>query len=111
MKCPYCKKEINLKEMKMRSLPENRYYFGVVVKVLSDHLGYTLNEIHDILKNMFLSEVRYVDTKKGIKEIRVPKSTTELTTISFEQYLSDIRQWASVELSCYIPVPNETEIE
>lgn len=107
MKCPYCQKEINLKEYKMRSLPENRYYFGVVLKILSDELGYSVNEVHELTKQMFLSEVIFLKTKEGVKEIHIPKSTTNLKTVEFEEYLSSIRQWASMELGIYIPTPNE----
>lgn len=40
-------------------------------------------------------------------EIEYARSTTELSTIEFEKYLEDIRRWASMKLSCYIPLPNE----
>lgn len=107
MKCPRCQNEINLKELRIRSLPENRYYFGVVVKIISDELGYTREEVHEILKQKFLSEVIFLKTKESVKEIRIPRSTTNLKTVEFEEYLSSIRQWASMELSIYIPTPNE----
>lgn len=111
MKCPYCKKEINLREVKIRSLPENRYYFGVIVQILSDELGYSREEVHEICKHLFLSEVIFLKTKDGFKEMRIPKSTTQLKTIEFEDYLSNIRQWASIELSIYLPLPNERGID
>lgn len=107
MKCPTCQTEINLKELKIRTTPENNYYFGVVVKILSDELGYTVMEIHEILKQRFLSEIIFLKTKNGVKEISISKSTTLLKTIEFEEYLSSIREFASMELSIYIPLPNE----
>ena len=107
IKCPYCLKEFTGKEAKIRSTPENKYYWGVVVEILSDELGYSKNEIHEILKGMFLSDVKFLKTKNGVKEARIPKSTTELTTAEFENYLSEIRQWAIMELGILIPEPNE----
>ncbi len=95
----------------MRSLPQSKYYFGVVVKIISDELGYTREEVHEICKQMFLSEIIFLKTKKGVRQIRVPKSTTELKTVEFEEYLSSIRQWASMELGIYIPTPNEGVVE
>jgi len=109
MICPYCKKEINIKELRLRSLPENKYYWGVIVKILSDELGYTTNEVHEILKQRFISKVVFLKTKDAVKEMRIPQSTTKLKTVEFEEYLSSIRQWASMELGIYIPTPNEIE--
>ena len=111
MRCPYCKNEINLKETKMRSLPENRYYFGIIVKILSDELGNSPMEIHELCKQLFLGEIVFIKTQKGVREINVSKSTTELSTIEFEEYLSNIRQWASMELGIYLPLPNELSSE
>lgn len=45
------------------------------------------------------------------RDRKVPtlRSTTDLTTIEMEEYLSKIRTWASMTLSCYIPEPNEVD--
>lgn len=110
MKCPYCQNEISLKELRLRTTPENKYYWKIIVGILSNELGYTKEEIHSILKQKFLSEVIFLKTKEGMKEMRIPKSTAELKTIEFEEYLSSIRQWASMELSIYLPLPNEIDL-
>ena len=39
---------------KNRSNQENRYYWKIVVKTLADELGYTGDEMHDILREMFM---------------------------------------------------------
>lgn len=93
----------------MRSLHQNKYYWSVIIETLVNHnnSGYTRNEWHEILKSMFLSEVKMLSTKHGLKEIRIPISTTEISTVGAEDYYSQIRQWASIELSCWIPEPNE----
>lgn len=87
---------------KQRSNQENRYYWGVVIKLLSDHLGYTDEEMHDALKMLFL--------KDNSREIPTLRSTTELTTIEFEKYLENIKMWAANIMNVYIPDPNEVEI-
>lgn len=87
---------------KDRSNKENRYYWGVVVKLLSNHTGYSSDEMHDALRMLFLR-----DTDRKILTIR---STTSLTTVEFEFYLTQIREWASMELDCYIPLPKEVEV-
>lgn len=107
MICPHCKGIVDLKEMRLRSQPQSRYYFGVIIEILSNELGYTKNECHEILKELFLKTLKHLKTKNGVKEVWITKSTTNLTTIDFEEFLSQIRQWASIELSIYLPLPNE----
>ena len=109
MKCPRCNAEINLKELKYRSTPENNYYFGVVIDILSNELGYTKMELHELLKSMFLRQTKYLKTKDGVREVSVIKSTTSLSVGEFEDYLSAIRQFASISLGIYLPLPNEGE--
>jgi predicted acylesterase/phospholipase RssA len=84
-----------------RSQKQNRYYWGVVCKLISDHTGYTPDEIHQILAKKYLSYER----------IGKPfvLSTTKLKTGEFEAYMEDCRRWASTELSCNVPEPNEPD--
>lgn len=105
--CPHCGKYLNLKDLRLRSLPQNRSYWGLIVQVLSDELGYPLEEVHEMLKGMFLSEVRFIKTKNGLKEIRIPKSTTSLSTIEFNDFMTQIRTWASMELGIWLGEPGE----
>ena len=90
------------KRVQGRSMPQNRYYHSVVVKILSDETGYTLDEMHEVLKYKFLlqeGDMPYV------------KSTTSLTVPEFEEYLRLIRMWASSELQTYIPGPGEPDLD
>ena len=85
---------------KKRSGCQNRYYWGVVVDILSDHTGYTPDEIHRVLKEKFLEREAMLGEKVAV-------STTGLTTQEFEEYMRKIRMWASSDLQCIIPQPNE----
>ena len=102
-RCPTCIKPIS----KGRTNKQNRYYWGVIVKIISDHTGFTPDEVHDILKDQFLSKYKTWDDKI----FRVHQSTTQQSTAQAEKYYSEIREWASLELKCYIPLPHESEIE
>lgn len=88
---------------KPRSLNQNSYMFGIVYKLLADHLGYTIDEIHELMKQKFLS--RTISIKS--ESFNVPLSTTELDTVGMEDYLQQIREWAYTALGCSIPKPNE----
>jgi hypothetical protein len=108
MKCPHCNKFIDLKSERIRSLPQNQYYWGVIIEILSEELGFNKDEMHEILKHKFLSKTVFLETKeKKMKALKIPKSTTNLKTVEFEEYLSDIRMWASMDLGIFIPEPNE----
>ena len=43
----------------------------------------------------------------GGEKIPITKSTTELSTVEFEDYVAKIRMWAASFLSLIIPLPNE----
>lgn len=96
--CSKCGTE-NVITQKPRSLNENNYYWGVVVEELSQFTGFTPQETHTLLKNKFLKIV------KG--KLESARSTTDLSVAEFENYLSQVRQWASEELNVFIPTPNE----
>lgn len=88
-----------------RSISQNEYYWGCVIKYLCAECGYTKDEMHQELTNQFLSYEK-VNPKTG--ELRkFTKSTTELTTIEFEEYLENVRKLAIEFYDCLIPLPNE----
>lgn len=94
---------------KQRSNPQNSYYWSVVIGLISEHTGFTPEETHEILKHKFLRITLWIPKKDGVKEMSViTKTTTKLTTKAFEEYLSQIRIWASQDLGCFIPSPNES---
>lgn len=86
------------KRRKQRSLPENSYYWAVVLKSISDYTGYTIEEVHDAMRFKFLR------TGERLERVR---STTSLSVSEFEDYLSKIRMFAGQDLNVFIPLPNE----
>ena len=83
---------IELKETGVRSAQQNNYYWKVVVKVFGDELGYTREEMHEVLKNEFKIE-----------------STSKLDRDEFRDYLDKIIRWASIHFQILIPDPNQDE--
>ena len=88
-----------------RSTNQNRYYWGIIVNGLASEFGYFRDEIHQLLRQKFLSYTRE-NPKTGTTEHFV-RSTTDLTTDEMEEYLESIRVWALSEFSVYLPLPNE----
>lgn len=91
-----------------RSLQQNAYYWGVVIQALSDHTGYTPDEIHDICKARFIPKRLAMQKGNGeiVGEFVLGGSTRSLNKNEFYEYVEQIRQWAA-ELDCYIPDPGE----
>lgn len=88
---------------KDRSNEQNKYYWGVVVKILGDSFGYLPEEMHEALKLKFL----LVEDRP----LKTVKSTAGLSTVEFEDLMTKIRMWAQTEHNIYIPLPNEVEYE
>ena len=101
MICPFCKMEFSPKG---RSNQQNRYYWGAVLKAVSNHTGYSPDELHEFFKLKFNKEHISI----GKDEVTIGKSTSSLQTMEFEQYLSKIIMFASMELGVIIPNPDET---
>tara|TARA_R100001244_G_scaffold122634_1_gene92271 strand:+ start:145 stop:504 length:360 start_codon:yes stop_codon:yes gene_type:complete len=84
---------------KKRSLPQNKYYWKVIVHMISEETGYTIDQAHGKLAQKFLL-VRDSGTPYA-------RSTTSLSTKEMEDYLENIRRWAAEFLSLNIPEPGE----
>jgi len=92
------------KKKKNRSIYQNRYYW-LCLTILSNHTGFTKDELHNILRFKFL-KTTLTDTKTG-ELYEYIKSTTDLTTTEMELYLAEIRQFAAETLDCILAEPNE----
>ena len=82
-----------------RTDPQNKYYWGVVVELLSQELGYETEEVHNLLKSMFLKRRVIL---KGKEYISIG-STAKLSTSQFTDYIEKIKRFSSLELSIIIP--------
>lgn len=92
-----------------RSHLANRYYFGVVIKALSNHTGYTREDLHDLMKARFLPKELAILNGTGdiVDQFVLGGSTRELDTVQFYEYVERVRAWAGDKLDVYIPTPDE----
>jgi hypothetical protein len=100
MICPFCKNSFEL--LRPRSSPQNRYYFGVVLSLISSETGHSPEELHEIFKAKYLP-VKQI--KIAGKLYHIPGTTKELMTSEFEEYLEKIRRFAAQTFSISIPDP------
>lgn len=100
------------KYRKSRSTKQNAYYHGCVIPYVIDGLvdmgtskGLLSSEnVHEMLKAKFLGED--IANENG-EFIRINRSTTDLTTTEFMEYIADIQQFAAEFLGINIPDPGE----
>lgn len=94
------------KEKHTRSVVQNRYYWFLMT-ILQNENGDDKEIWHDRFGEWWR---RRTGELKG-ETFEYTISTTRLSTVEFENYLSKIRTWASAELGCYLPLPNETQFD
>lgn len=87
-----------------RSLKANAYYWAAVIGTIAPDLGYSSDECHEALAWRFL--------QIGEADAKLPKrrSTSDLTSHEFEDYVSQVKQFAAQELGIYVPEPNEVDL-
>lgn len=92
----------------IRSIKANKYYFGVCLRLLSEHTGYTVDELHEWAKAKFLPKRILIQDSDGIVHDDTPigGTTTTLNRVQFYDYVEQIRQFAAEELSVVIPDPD-----
>lgn len=103
---------VTIKDMRKRSLPLNRYYWGVVVPLVRKALydqGYddvrNNEDAHEVLKAIFLKKT--LKNRVSGDEIVLDGSTAKLSMTEFNNFIEDICKWAATYLQIAIPSPNE----
>lgn len=92
VKCPRCEFDyvIPLERQLIRTLPQNKLYWGVYLKIIAEHIGELCPEdLHEDLKLKF--NPRDSAITPGA---RYGGSTTKMKRKEFTEYLEKIRIWA-----------------
>lgn len=89
-----------------RTHPQNNYYWGVVIEILSDLFGYEPEETHEAL---LAQHSRLPGNGPGMPE-RILR-TSRMTTVQFINYIDKIKRWALLEFGVVIPEPNEVHLD
>ena len=90
-----------------RSTQQNRWYWGVIVDLLSEYTGFTPDEMHEVLKAKFLPKKLAVADQNGVirGEYVIGGTTTKLDKVEFGEFCESVRRWAAEELDVIIPDP------
>lgn len=89
------------------SRKQQKYYFAVVVKMIAQEIGESLDRAEEILDDKFWSED--VDVRGQACRVRVSKKLGAMTTVDYEERVQRVREWAHDFLNMQIPLPNEIE--
>lgn len=102
------------KRKRQRSYEQLRYWFGVPMKLLSEHTGYTKMQMHYLCLALCYGVV--VDPTTG-REIPVVPMSRGLTTGQFAEIISWCPPWAAETYQdskgnpLQIPMPNEVDLD
>jgi hypothetical protein len=90
-----------------RTSNQNKFFHGVIVKLIAEHTGYSLSEAKDaILLTLIPQEI--TDIKTG-EIVRVPGHSSRLTVKEFNELIERALQLGA-ELGVYIPTPDEVAV-
>lgn len=78
------------REKTIRSLAQNKYYFWVIIDIISNHHWYSPAETHELLKATFNIE-----------------TTTDLSTSEFKTLCEMIIDIWKTKFDCIIPLPRD----
>lgn len=92
-----------------RSVQQNRYWWGVCVELVSEHTGYTPDEVHELAKQMFIPKKLAIADGNGeiVGEYVMGGSTRSMNTAQFTEFIESFKRWAAETLNVYIPDPSE----
>ena len=92
-----------------RSKQQNKYWWGVCIALVSEHTGYSPEEVHEIAKQLFLPKRLAVANGNGeiVGEYVLGGSSGKLDVVEFGEFMERFKQWAAETLDVVIPDPSE----
>ena len=91
-----------------RSTNQNAWLWGIALPLLAEELGYDEHE-HETLHYALLGECfgHVYDPRSG--QTMLAKTSSQLNTKEFADYMEWLVRWAATEHNCRIPLPGESE--
>ena len=102
------------RKRRSRSIQQNRYYFGVIVEMITRQLiadGWEVSkeDVHEMMKVKFATKELFNESTGEV--MQTTRSTTDMSTTEFEEFNEACRRWAAEILGMNIPDPNQYEFE
>lgn len=97
--------EVTLQRLRAtRSIAANAYYWGVVLHLVSEMTGDTVEDLHDYFKKRF--NPKPIAIAQDGEDHVTGASTRHLNTSQFYEYVEKVRQFAAEFLDLNIPDAN-----
>lgn len=98
-----------------RTSKQNRYYWGVIVdtfRTILEDAGQSMHPsgVHEALASE-VGMLKKIAFGFDGQPIVYTQSTTDLTTVEFENYMEKCRAFAAAQYGLVIPLPNEAPFE
>lgn len=109
LKSLHGKYEIAFKKVRdNRSLSQNNYYWGVVLPYALEAVNnegneWNLDDLHDFFKSEFLKDFKVIIIDNLARQTKTVKSTSELNTKEFTDYIDRIVRWCAEQFGAEIP--------
>lgn len=101
-----------MKRRSKRSLSQNAWLHGVALPLIADHCGYDVHErerLHYDLLAKYFGTIVVSGLVPGAPTRIVPvKTSSQLTTKEFAEYMDWIVRFSASELGVVIPLPDDT---
>lgn len=97
--------EINIQKLKSTRSSRQNAYWWLIITILAKEIGYTKDELHEIMKYKFLKRER-VDENSG-EIFPYLSSTTKLNKTEFSDLTNQLIRWASETFNVILPMPEE----
>lgn len=94
--------ECKIQKKSKRSIQQNRWYW-MCVDIISKHLGYSKDEMHEIIKFKFLKREKINEQTGEIFEYI--KSTTLLNKDEFCEFMDNLIEWSGGIFGISLPMP------
>jgi hypothetical protein len=94
-------------EEERRRQRANKYYWGVVLKMMAEECGHTADDLHELMKLRHNSKL-VVEPLTG-EEVKIAQSTAKLTIPEFSVYLERVMLDGSEWLGIVFPEPSKHE--
>jgi len=89
---------------KNRTVQQNNYYFGVIIKLMCEETGYTKEEMHWMLCRKLLGVSEIADPESGEMH-QIVNGTSGLSTTEFSDYMEAVMLWGQQFLHINFPPP------
>ena len=96
---------IDVKKKKSKRSDEQNKFFHSWCNLLAEHLGYSKDEMKEILKFKFL-KIEEINDMTG-EIFTYTKSTAKLNKSEFADFCTEIQDWCMNMFKIKLPLPNE----